>query len=413
MPFRYISRRAQVIRSFYSGIGKTAVIYPATLLTSVSIGILIFGTLFYLKAVFAASESLIGLNAALWSFSYIIGCLLLRPLSERIPPRYVLTGATFFMAVFVLGMLKAPWLWLVITCNCLVALSMAHFWPLVMGWLSGDLAGGELSRVMSRFNLSWSTGTIISPWLAGWLTEQGPTVPLYTAAGLLLLTAAMLFGAALTLPRLREEKTVTSEHLQKNAGTGRGTPLRFPAWVGIFAAFMIMGLTGYIFPPDAKDRLHLVESTIGLLLLARAVTSTAMFAFMGQTRFWHNRPTQMVAGTIGIAVFLFIMPACTRPLTIAPAFAFFGILSAQAYFNSLFHGLENCSNRAARSALHEALLNGGIIAGALLGGVISDHFSMNTAYRVFAGIIAVAAAVQIVLVLWLPNRRGPQVPCHE
>ena len=113
----------------------------------------------------------------------------------------------------------------------------------------------------------------------------------------------------------------------------------------------------------------------------------------------------MAAGTLGIAGFLLIMPSCTRPVTIALAFAFLGILSAQAYFNCLFHGLEGCSNRAGRSALHEAILNGGIITGAALGGVLSDRVSIDAAYRVFAGIVAVAAVVQILISLAASSRR--------
>jgi len=409
MPFRYVSRRAQVIRSFYSGIGKTAVIYPAAFLMAVAIGVLILGMVFYLQETFRASQTQVGICAALFSIAYITGCLVLRPLSARVLPRYLLMGSTFAMAVLVFCTIQSRSLVLAMAFHCLVGLATAHFWPPIMGWLSSDLAGGELSKVMSRFNLSWSSGAIISPALAGWLSEVGPAVPLYMVAGLLLLVSAMIAGAALTLPSVRDEVAPVANDRDTGDVVDRSTPLRFPAWIGAFATFMAMGLIGYIFPAAARDRLGFSKGLIGMLLLVRAVFLAATFAFMGRTTFWHHRGGQMAAGTLGIAAFLLVMPACGHPLLIASAFAVLGILAAQGYFNSLFHGLEGSTNRAGRSAVHEALLNVGMMTGATLGGVLSDNVSMNAAYRVFAGLMAATALVQFLLVFRFSDRRAGAV----
>jgi len=406
MPFRYISRRAQVIRSFYSGIGKTAVIYPATFLTAVAVGCLILGIVFFLQDKFQASETQIGICAACFSVSYITGCLVLRPLSAHILPRYLLTISTLVMAVLVFCMIRAPSIALAIACHCLVGLAMAHFWPPIMGWLSGDLAGGDLSKVMSRFNICWSIGGIVSPALAGWLSEMGPAVPLYVVMGLMLLVSAMVGGAALALPSVRDEPAPSANDHAADEGANGGSPLRFSGWIGVFAAYMGMGLTGYIFPAAAREELGFGKGLIGVLLLVRAVFLAVTFAFMGRTTFWHNRGGQMAAGTLGLGVFLLLMPACDRPLLVALAFALLGVFAAQGYFNSLFHGLEGSANRAGRSALHEALLNVGIMTGAFLGGVLSDNVSTNAAYRVLAGIMGAIAVTQVVLVLRFSGRHA-------
>ena len=48
MPFRYVSRQAQLVKSFYSGIGKTAVLFPAAFLAAAAWAMLALGMVFYL-----------------------------------------------------------------------------------------------------------------------------------------------------------------------------------------------------------------------------------------------------------------------------------------------------------------------------------------------------------------------------
>ena len=95
MKLQYISQRRQLIKSYYTGIGKTAVIFPSAFLVAVGAGLITLGIVFYLRDVFRASPSEIGLIAALWSLSYICGCLFIRPLFDRILPRHTIMIATF------------------------------------------------------------------------------------------------------------------------------------------------------------------------------------------------------------------------------------------------------------------------------------------------------------------------------
>ena len=102
MPFHYISRRAQMARSFYSGIGKTAVIYPAAFLVTISVGMLLLAMVFYLQEKFGASDSQIGLCAGGWSLSYVIGCLFLRPLAGMIYVQHLLAVCALLVTIGIL-----------------------------------------------------------------------------------------------------------------------------------------------------------------------------------------------------------------------------------------------------------------------------------------------------------------------
>ena len=46
MKLQYISQQRQLIRSFYSGIGKTAVIFPSAFLVAVGSGLIGLGIIF-------------------------------------------------------------------------------------------------------------------------------------------------------------------------------------------------------------------------------------------------------------------------------------------------------------------------------------------------------------------------------
>ena len=66
MPFKYISRCAQMIRTFSSSIGKTAVIYPATFLQAVALGCLLLGVVFYMREAYGINKTQLGLFCASW-----------------------------------------------------------------------------------------------------------------------------------------------------------------------------------------------------------------------------------------------------------------------------------------------------------------------------------------------------------
>ena len=106
MVYRYIDRQRQIIKSFYTGIGKSAVIYPTSFMVALGHGLVTLGTIFYLREIFAATPSQIGFITALWSLCYIFGCIFIRPLSNRVLPRHVLIAAALFKGLFIILILQ-------------------------------------------------------------------------------------------------------------------------------------------------------------------------------------------------------------------------------------------------------------------------------------------------------------------
>jgi len=80
----------------------------------------------------------------------------------------------------------------------------------------------------------------------------------------------------------------------------------------------------------------------------------------------------------------------------------FGVLMAQNYAASQFHGVANCSRRGARMAIHEGLISAGLVSGAVLGGVAYDYLGHVGLYITLATVAAIGGIVQWRLVARIP-----------
>ncbi|HIE44247.1 MAG TPA: MFS transporter [Candidatus Omnitrophica bacterium] len=394
MKLRYISEQRQLIKSFYVGIGKTAVIFPSAFLVAIGSGLMGLGMVFYMRDVLNASPSQIGLLAALWSFSYILGCIFIRPLLDRLLPRYTLVIATFCMYLFTTLIHYVGSIISVYVLYSLYGFSTSLFWPPLMGWFSRNIEGTELSKTISKFNLSWSIGLIISPFLAGWLSEKTPRMPLYSGSGLFLLTGFMIIGAILVLPGIRKDRDTELSSRVKNREKGKDTPIRYPAWVGLFTTYVVTGMILNIFPISAREDLLLSKSVIGLLLLSRALFTTSGFVILGRTTFWHFKTLPMLLGQVFLMLLLIVMVYTPPPFLMGFILGLMGLFIALGYSYSLFHGASGSINRAKRMAIHESLLSAGLISGASVGGMLYERYSMATVYWFCSALVLIGVLLQ-------------------
>ncbi|MBT3380955.1 MAG: MFS transporter, partial [Lentisphaerae bacterium] len=283
----YSSQQTNLLRALRSRFGKTAVIYPAALLVAMGMGCNMLGLVFYARERYGASPSQIGYLAGCWSISYMVGCLLLRPLSRRLLPRFSILGATALMAVAAWCMLITRSLAWLFVLQCCLGLIVSFFWPPLMGWLSANVEGTKLNRSMGWFNISWSTGSIISPLLAGSLSEMAVDLPLRAAGTCFLAAALLILGAVLTLSSLADDDHAHTAEQSATGGEDSGTSLRFPAWMGIFTSYLVLSVMLNVFPLVARLELGLSKTLIGLLLFLRALVGTASLGILGKTSWWH------------------------------------------------------------------------------------------------------------------------------
>jgi len=359
---------------------------------SLASGMVNYALIFYVRDLFGADKTAVGLISSGLTLAYFIGILVF--LSWKKPhPRFILWLATWTMSLCIGVYLLIPNWTVTVVFHCLFGLAMALFWPRLMGWLSWGVEGKDLGRVMGRFNFSWASGGILAPFLAGLLVEVDPRLPFVVALVLLAATGLLMPVGAKLFPRLRERQVPDQV---EEAPTGKPTPLRYPARLGVANAYFLTGALLFIFPAFAKESLGYSESLTGSFLLVRLTAATLGFEIWGRWTFWHFRFGPLVGGMLLLMVLVLMFPLGTQPWHFYLLFAAAGVVFSFLYSYAIFHGVAGSVNRERSMTIHEAVLNVGLFLGTALGGWVSQTWSMATAFGLCACVGGGLLVVQFV-----------------
>lgn len=386
---------------FINKSGKILLIYSLGFFGAAAGGLLALGMIFYLREFFGATQTEIGFFASLWSISYIVGCLSLKKVHGRYFPKNILlaVAASFLLIALSIALIKS--FILVFVLYAFLGLSTSLYWPVMTGWLSAGYEGTRLGKIMSGYNFSWSTGTIISPFLAGSLSEINTIYPIYAVCLIYAFNALLLLCSIFLVPAIMNDKSylkVQGGKTESRKGAkDESSPLRFVAWTGIIFAFISFAVIMNIFPIYGKEVLGIPKSTIGLLLLVRAFFTTLAFLIMGTTSFWQFNSLQMKCVTIGLALCMLCMNFFYTTIPILITLSLIGLCFGAAYFNSQFHGVAGSTNRSARAGTHEVLLSVGAIIGSIGGGLVYQKFSMHMVYYISIGTLLAGLLIQHIL----------------
>jgi len=332
------------------------------------------GIVFFLRERLGASPGLIGWFMGFSVLAYVLGCLLLQPVFERLRPQTSLLLSLSSMTAFLLLLLFLRRLPLAFLASGLFRLAMSFFWSPAMGWLSRGVEGENLSRRQARFNLAWSTGLVTSYVLSGLASQRNSVLPLVISIAVYGGCALALAAAVAAFPLLRSAPP-PAPRLDAQV-SGDGTPLRYPAWVGMFASYVVSGMVAAVFPLFAQDALGASRGLIGALVSSRTLAQTLGFLLLGAMSFWQFRSRWIFLSQIYLALVLAAMLFARSVTFFAVLFPLLGLGSAMNYANGLFYGIAGARQRAARMAIHESTLNGGYIFGASATGLLYQRFSM-------------------------------------
>lgn len=383
-------------------IGKAPVICLAAFMVATALGLVNLGIIFHARDALRASPAAVGWLTASWSVSYILGCMLLGPRLRRFAPRSLVVLSAFSMAAAFIGMGVAASVPMLFALVLAYGFMLSMFWPFLMGWLSMGYEGSLLGRVMSRYNLSWSSATVISPFLCGWLSERDTRLPIWSAVGLILAAGLLLLTASRCLPRIRNDQA----HKPSGPGgsgpetAGRQTRLRFSAWAGVAVTFFGIGVIAAVFPVAARQDLGYSMFMVGNVMLVRTLFKAIGFVVLSRSDRWHFRSLPMLAGQgLGVFAFLILMVAAD-PFWIVLALAAFGFGSAISYASSMFHGVSGSEDRSRAMAIHEALLAAGLVGGSAIGGMVYQAAGMQLVYGLCAAVVLLVLPLQIGVGLW-------------
>ncbi len=367
-------------------------IFAVAFLTVFGNTIIWTGLLFYIKEVIGASEGMVGLCTSAGMGSYAIGLLFLGKLVPHVRPKPAVLWALTCVLVCssVISLVKSSWY--VLTFQIIGGIAMTFHWSPLMGILCHGIEGRALNRAISKFNLSWSSGGILGPVFAGFLSEYNNYYPLIL--GPFFIAASWTVMAA---AKNMEGSDDAAEQDEENSPEGKETRLRFPAWVAIFTGFITLGIIIVVFPLHSRVVLNISKKGIGIFLFQRSLVLTFTFVFMGAVSFWHYSRSSVLSSNVMFAACLLGLWHATDYIPVLLIMTVAGVATAFSYSNSLFHGVAGSENRTARAAVHETLLAFGFIIGASGGGFLYEATSLKTVIAVMLIILGISFVVQGVM----------------
>lgn len=371
---------------------KLFFIFPAAFLGALGIVSYVLGSVFYLLDRFHLDAAQIGLFASLHALAYITGCLVFGHAIEKARFTFTLLISSTAFCMILAAFTYTPHLAVAHLLNILAGLVLGVFWPPMMGWVSAGFHGKELNGVLSIYNLSWSSGTVVGPFLTGLLSDRSPSLPIRVGAGIFLAVIALVAAA-----RLFYSHTDPVPHLAKKtkAAADHSTILRFPAWIGVFTSHTLIGIILNIFPVFARRELHFSKTLIGALLLFRAAATATTFISMGRMHFWHKNRTFLILLQVALAVASVAMIFPNQVFPIGLFLALLGVLIAMSYMSSIYHGVDGAPNKSSRMAIHETLLTLGILLGAYAGGWLYEHHGVAAVWLGASGLLIAGLAAMV------------------
>ncbi|MDA3810703.1 MAG: MFS transporter [Spirochaetaceae bacterium] len=373
-------------------IHKSWILYFAAFLANFGIGLINFTLVFFVNTKFNAGSALIGWMSALWALAYLFGCLFLNNFREKLKPgrAIILAALVMGISVFFIPLLNS--LFALIIIYMIFGLSTSLYWPPLMGWLSRGREGKKLGSSLAVFNLSWSSGVAVSPYIAGLIITQNISLPLYIAAGIYGLIVAIFFFVTLFI---QEFKPHDSKSIKIEEVVDQSSPLRLSGWIGVFSAYLFYGTLLFVFPLFAKNEWQMSEDKIGLILLFRALVSVIGFQLSGYSKWWHHKKSQLLISQILLFSLAMLLVFNQTQSIMIIAIISFGFLFSHMYTNSIFHGVSGSTNREKRMAIHESALTIGVVFGSAGGGIIYENSTIQATFLFCGALVLLGLIAQI------------------
>ncbi|MGO8694499.1 MAG: MFS transporter [Rectinemataceae bacterium] len=385
------------------------IILPSAFLVSLAVGLIGLGMLFILKESYGATPVTVAWFAALSSLAYFVGCVAFRPLAHRVRASDSMAFMNIASAILLAGHLLFRGLASAFIVYGLIGLFTALFWPRLMGWLTSGIEGPALSRASGAFSVSWSAGAAIAPYLAGLMAERGLFVPVYAATVVFAVNGIFIaFGRKIAAappqnavppknPRMlflkRRPRLATGAR-----GDDRSTPLRYPAWIGVFLIYAFVAVFLNIFPLYGRDVLGFSEAVIGFILLVRAASMSLGFWIFSRLTFWHFRPILIPATLFSGLVVNLVFVSVRSPLGFCLGLTAAGFVQAALYGGSIFYGASGAPDRDSRVTVHESMLTVGQILGTLIAGATYQLFSWPLVFIGIGALMALGVIGQMALI---------------
>lgn len=341
----------------------------------------------YFAETLKPSSTMMGILFSSYAVSMLIATPIFGPISDRIGRRITLLMGLSGLAVSTLLFAFSDTIILLIAARFIQGIAAAATWPTALALLADLFPPKMRGAVMGTALTAISSGTLLGAPIGGWLFEMsGHQMPFFSAAGFTLINIVLVFLF------LKEEPTTRSksEKLQVR-GFLRNPQVAFIAGIVLLAEISLCLLEPTL-PVFLTEKLSVTPTIIGVLFGVMTLAYGLISPVAGALASKSNPYKMMFAGIVSLAIFMpFLALANTTWLaaltmalvgasvgfTLSPTLATLGDIidrggsgaygTAYSLFN-MFHGV-------------------GMVAGPLIGGVMTDLLPVSTVFIVIAAAV--------------------------
>jgi len=363
-------------------------LYLSAFFQNTGLTIVLVGLVFYLIQRFHASLFQLGLLSGTGAFVFMVGAASSKMFARHFSPKQL---TLFGWTGFIITSFSYPFLTSLSSVFCvywIASFAMSLFWPSLENWISLASAPERLKRNVGFFNLSWSPGQILAPFLAGVLFERGAFLPIW-------------IGASLTLPvafLLGRFPVRTVDGFAHTASVAKAPSDTFliVCWLANFSGWFAASIFRSLFPKYGLA-LGLSPTQIGAYLLFIGIGQVLFFFVLSRFEEWEKTPS-FILWWEGIAILsVFCIAFTYQPILWIVSFFLFGCFAATAYSASLFMSLKERGFHGGGSSSHETLIGLGICLGPVIGGGLGQLFGVRAPYLASAGALLIVLLVQCLL----------------
>lgn len=355
-----------------------------------------------LKAIELSATSLeLGYIGAIGGVSYIIFVGFGGRFADRANKSLQASFASFVFGSSVLLLVLIEHLKLIYLIVAIYSIGLAFFWPPMEARLVSLSRKANLLKSTGYYNISWSSGMTIGPFIAGFVYKISPVLPYITAgAGAFLIPLLFLIESIYKTKENPELISNSTSHYFDTEKESEKTPLvlLYIAWCANIASWFALGILRNIFPKLSVE-LNYSSAQLGILFFALSFSQCALFFVQF---IWPSLAKWLWFLFLGqfLEIFglLLIIPVDNFFLMFI-AFILVGAGTGITYFASLYYSLKiDPKTAGTKSGLHEFFLGAGALAGPLAGGIIAKYFNIRSPYFLASALIILAIIVEISLI---------------
>jgi len=352
--------------------------------------------------------------------TYVICCILVVLIIDKLKPRKVLQIAAGTGIIVSLCFLAAVWygknngiffgpIARLIFLMAMVGVITAFFWPTMMGWISTGFEGAELTKRFGFYNIAWITANTIMPVIGGYLMEISYLLSLALAVVMAILCFISLYSTKCISqipPKHHNDDNIVVQQIPRE-----NRPFVWISRVALFTTLVCVGIFRSQLGILYKFQLGFSESSYGWSVSLMCLFNMAVFYMMGRSHYWHYKKALYAAAQVSIIGCMAMMIICkSLPLQLL-ASGMAGVWYGYVYSSHQYYGVSGGTRRSGLMAIHETIIGAGFATGSLFGGILSDAFGRYSPY--WFGIAVIAAGGLVQIIVWNLAAKNGQISSNE